>query len=576
MTRLSTVKNSESSPLLIAELPLGRGEGCLGLTLCPGKKDSARGWDRDLEGDLRTILEWGASTVVTLIESHEFTLLKVGRLGERVQKLGMRWIHLPIRDIDVPDRRFEEEWSAAGPEIHRRLGQGERILIHCRGGIGRTGLVAGLILVERGCVPSDAIKKVRAVRPGAIETWAQEQYVLKSKAHPLEKSMDSTEIIVPARFKRRIPTSSTRERYQGCLLGGAVGDALGAPVEFLSRAEIIRKFGPRGLTEMVPAYGKLGAVTDDTQMTLFTAEGTLRGYIRNVLRGICHPPTVIHHAYLRWLYTQGEPLPTDNAFILTGWLIKQKDLFARRAPGATCIGSLRRNSHIGAPAQNDSKGCGGVMRIAPVGMIFYALSGSNPDARAEKLQRTFDLGCDAAALTHGNPTGFLAAGVMAALVFELLDGAKLLSAIDRTIPLLKARQDHEETLSAVEHARALYSSSISPDEAIQQLGGGWVAEEALAIGVYCALKATNFEEGVVMAINHDGDSDSTGLIAGQLLGAMAGLRKIPARWLATLELRDVIEEMADDLATVGTWCLDGDDPESSAEEEYYWDRYPGS
>jgi ADP-ribosylglycohydrolase len=209
-------------------------------------------------------------------------------------------------------------------------------------------------------------------------------------------------------------------------------------------------------------------------------------------------------------------------------------------------------------------------------MMFHALSISNPGSRAANVERAFSMGCDAAALTHGHPTGFLAAGVMAALVFELLDGTELQNAIDRVISLLKARPSHEETLLALEGARRLHSSSASPSDAVRQLGGGWIAEEALAIGVYCALKATTFEDGVIMAVNHDGDSDSTGLIAGHLLGAMLGLSEIPARWLATLELRGVIEEVADDLATVGAWQLgSGDDSSTSAEEEYYTQRYPG-
>jgi len=576
MNRLPPLQNSISSPLRIAEILLGESEGRLGLTICPGKKDLPRGWDRDLEKDLRAIRDWGASTVVTLIEAHEFELLKVSLLGERVQEFGMRWIHLPIRDVDIPDQRFAMEWRTAGPEIHDRIHAGENILIHCRGGIGRSGLVAGLILAERGCAPRDAIRQVRASRPGAIETAAQEQYVLKAKARPPGSVTGRAKQDRPNLFQRRVPTAPTRDRYRGCLLGGAVGDALGAPVEFLSRSEILRKFGPRGLTEMAPAYGKLGAITDDTQMTLFTAEGILRAYVRGTLRGICDPPSVIHYAYLRWLHTQGEPLPKDNKFLLTGWLIEQRELFSRRAPGLTCIGSLRHTSEIGTPAQNDSKGCGGVMRVAPVGMMFHALSISNPGSRAANVERAFNMGCDAAALTHGHPTGFLAAGVMAALVFELLDGTELQSAIDRVISLLKARPSHEETLLALDGARRLHSSSASPSDAIRQLGGGWIAEEALAIGVYCALKATTFEDGVIMAVNHDGDSDSTGLIAGHLLGAMLGLSEIPARWLATLELRGVIEEVADDLATVGAWQLgSGDDSSTSAEEQYYTERYPG-
>jgi len=378
-------------------------------------------------------------------------------------------------------------------------------------------------------------------------------------------------------FQRRIPPAAVSERYQGCLLGGAVGDALGAPVEFMSLAEIQRRFGPHGITDLVPAYGKLGAITDDTQMTLFTAEGVLRAYVRLSLRGLCNPPGVIHYAYLRWLYTQGEHQIRDKESVLSGWLIEQKDLFSRRAPGCTCISALRCSTGIGEPARNDSKGCGGVMRVAPIGMLFHALTRNNPDVRSENRQRAFDLGCDAARLTHGHPTGYLAAGVMAALVFELLDGIDLVAAIDQVTPLLTRKDRHEETHIALQQALSLHVSDMEPDEAIRQLGQGWIAEEALAIGVYCALKAKDFETGVRMAVNHDGDSDSTGLIAGHLLGAMQGSSAIPARWLGPLELREVMEEITDDLATVGEWQLGcGDDPRASDEEDYYFQRYPGS
>jgi len=181
MNRLPIVHDSQSSPLIIAEVCFGENEGRLGLTLCPGKKDGPRGWNRDLVEDLRIIRHWGAGAVLTLIEDHEFQLLDVPSLGDDVLAMGMSWYHLPIRDVDVPDHRFEAQWQTVGPLIHRRIDGGERVLIHCRGGIGRTGLVAGLILAERGCPPRDAIHRVRAVRRGAIETRAQEDYVLKAR-----------------------------------------------------------------------------------------------------------------------------------------------------------------------------------------------------------------------------------------------------------------------------------------------------------------------------------------------------------------------------------------------------------
>ena len=381
-------------------------------------------------------------------------------------------------------------------------------------------------------------------------------------------------------YRRRVPEAPVRERSRGCLLGGAVGDALGAPVEFMRHSEIVAQFGAGGIADYVPAYGRLGAITDDTQMALFTAEGALRAYIRWSLRGICHPPSVIHYAYLRWLHTQGVPVPKSSPKrgedLLRGWLIQQKELFAQRAPGRTCIHALGRDAAVGDPASNDSKGCGGVMRVAPIGMLFHSLTQTDRAARDENYRRAFDLACDAAGLTHGHPTGQLTAGVMAALVFDLLDGTDLRSAIDRAQPLLQARDRHGETLAALMHAVALSQGDTSPADAIRQLGEGWVAEEALAIGLYCALKATDVETGVIMAVNHEGDSDSTGLIAGHLLGAIHGVSSIPQRWLDPLELRDVIEEVADDLATAGSWRLDEwQDPEAAAEEAYYLERYPG-
>lgn len=184
--RIMLIKNSRNSPLQIAEVLLGAGEGRLGLTLCPGKKDTSRSWDRDLKADVRAIRAWGASVVVTLIEDHEFQLLAIENLGQEVRAHGMEWRHLPIRDVDIPDQRFEDAWEQIGAELHDRLDAGDRILIHCRGGLGRTGLVAGLLLVERGCDPGTAVRRVRAVRPHAIETAAQQCYVLNAKVRTVK------------------------------------------------------------------------------------------------------------------------------------------------------------------------------------------------------------------------------------------------------------------------------------------------------------------------------------------------------------------------------------------------------
>jgi ADP-ribosylglycohydrolase len=226
---------------------------------------------------------------------------------------------------------------------------------------------------------------------------------------------------------------------------GAVGDALGAPVEFMKRTEILQRFGPNGITTFAPAYGGLGRITDDTQMTLFTAEGLLRGEVRGAFRGITSHVNVTAHAYLRWLQTQGE----DPAFQIipssgeTGWLIKQRELHSRRAPGNTCISALKAMLALGEPARNDSKGCDGVMRVAPVGLFMARLRD------AVSPEDAFRLGQELAALTHGHPTGSLTAGVLAVLILKLTAGAKLPDASVTAKALLEHEPQHEETLRSI-------------------------------------------------------------------------------------------------------------------------------
>jgi ADP-ribosylglycohydrolase len=322
---------------------------------------------------------------------------------------------------------------------------------------------------------------------------------------------------------------TVRDRYRGCLLGGAIGDALGAGIEFLSLAEIRDRYGPSGVTGYVPAYGRTGAITDDTQMSLFTAEGLLRD--RQQPPGNRDPAAAIWLGYRRWLATQ-----SAGPAAASGWLASQEFLRHRRAPGMTCLSALQAGhpGTIGQPV-NDSKGCGGVMRVAPAG-----LAGGDP----------FALGCQAAALTHGHPSGYLAAGAFALMVSALIRGSDLRGAADAAIGKLEQADDGAEVATALTAAVHLAElGPLSPD-AIGVLGEGWTAEEALAIATHCALSADSFRAGVLHAVNHGGDSDSTGSICGNLLGAALGASAIDADLLAELEGRDVIAQVADDLHDV--------------------------
>lgn len=184
--------------------------------------------------DLSAIIDWSADALVSLIEDHEFDLLKVSDFKDRVQQSPLQWFHLPIVDVSVPCEKFEQAWAHEGNRIRGILARGGKVVLHCRGGLGRTGLLAARLLVEFGLEPRDAIKQIRGARPGAIETKEQEQYIYECKSRNFRRTLD---------------------HYIGCLLGGAIGDALGAAVEFDSLAEIRNKYGPDGIQKYAEAFG---------------------------------------------------------------------------------------------------------------------------------------------------------------------------------------------------------------------------------------------------------------------------------------------------------------------------------
>ncbi|WP_289019500.1 ADP-ribosylglycohydrolase family protein [Desulfobacter postgatei] len=331
--------------------------------------------------------------------------------------------------------------------------------------------------------------------------------------------------------------------FKGCLLGGAVGDALGASIEFQSLSQIQSIFGQQGLTEYEPAYGRKGAITDDTQMSLFTAEGLILSRIRPEYNQGQQVVPAIYHALLRWLYTQdthrqNELIKTfGSCSIVDGILLSHRELFSQRAPGNSCLSSLR-SGNMGTMSNpiNDSKGCGGVMRSAPVGLVY------------KDSEKAFQVASECAAITHGHPTGYLAAGTLSALISRIISGDSLLDAIDKSILILKTEKNNKETLASIDNALNMVDKHAPGPDVIENIGAGWVAEEALAISIYCALIAKDdFKKGVLLSVNHSGDSDSTGSITGNILGALYGVDILPENWVANLELKDLIEEIAGDL-----------------------------
>ncbi|WP_431947635.1 ADP-ribosylglycohydrolase family protein [Actinacidiphila sp. bgisy167] len=353
-----------------------------------------------------------------------------------------------------------------------------------------------------------------------------------------------------------------RSRVRGCLLGGAIGDALGAGVEFDSLTAIRQAHGQDGVTDYVSAYGRRGAVTDDTQMSLFTAEGLIRAQVRRDT-GAWHPPTDVHRAYLRWAATQSDWGP-DERREDTGWLAREEWLYARRAPAKACLTGLgdERMGTLDKPKNPQSKDCGTVTRSAPFGLLV----GWEP-------QLVLQLAAECAAQTHGHPTSAVAAGAFAVIIHGLARGQTLDGAVQHALALIAARPGHEETSAALQAALGAVRQGLPSPERVESLGTGRTAEEALAIGVYCALVAEDVRHGLLLAVNHSGDSDSTGSICGNLLGARDGETALPPAWVAELEGRGTILQVADDFAmelTQGA-VLHGPGGASAA----WLRRYPG-
>ncbi|WP_410601537.1 ADP-ribosylglycohydrolase family protein [Amycolatopsis sp. lyj-90] len=345
---------------------------------------------------------------------------------------------------------------------------------------------------------------------------------------------------------------ATRSRLRGSLFAGALGDALGAKTEFDSIDRIREIAGPDGITGLIPAYGGLGRITDDTQMTLFTVEGLIRAH-----HGTVPVEQSLQLAYQRWLHTQGVSWerargPENTSTEPDGWLITNRELFSRRAPGLTCFSELEAYGKTGVRAGmdkpvNNSKGCGGVMRVAPIALW------------SDDLAEVFRLGAECAALTHGHPSGYLSSGAFAVIVHELLLGKPLLDAVAIARAELEKYPGHEEQSVALDEALALAEKGAPTPEKLETLGQGNIGETALSMSVYVALTTTDPNTALLASVNHSGDSDSTGSICGNLVGAMYGEEELDTDWVSKLELSGVIGALADDALAEFGGNAPGDD-----------------
>ena len=344
-----------------------------------------------------------------------------------------------------------------------------------------------------------------------------------------------------------------QNRIRGSLTGGAAGDALGYAVEFMGENELFGKYGKGGIRAYsLDSVSKKALISDDTQMTLFAAEAIIKWLSARANGGADDSlRSYALQSHLDWLDTQESTFERAGKQFLPHGLMAERRMFACRAPGITCLSALhkRRNQKQTADSFiadkiNNSKGCGGVMRVAPVGMLKYG-----------EIRQIDNEGAEFAAITHSHSLGYMPAALLTHIIHSILysDAGNTLQdivedALDAVAGLFRDDAHIGELVEIIRLAIELSDNDARDLDNIHRLGEGWVAEEALAIAIYCCLRYPyDFSQCIITAVNHKGDSDSTGAIAGNIIGAYLGYDEIEEKWKEDLELSDVILGVADHL-----------------------------
>lgn len=492
-------RTSQSHPLRIDEIELAATGGRIGVTLCPGKKDAGAcsgPWDRDLDADLDVIRDWDASVVVTLIENHEIESLGVQSLGEGVRARHMDWFHLPIVDGSIPDRRFEARWAEVGEGLRARLRDGARILIHCKGGLGRAGTIAARLLVELGDDPERAMRRVREVREGAIEKRAGQEEFIRALA-PVDEFRPATDL------------SSVRDRAIGALVGLAIGDAVGTTLEFLDRDDL----APRLIDMVGGGYFSLeqGQWTDDTSMALALGD--------SLLEFDEFDPKDLMDRFIGW-WRKGDYSSNGRCFDIGNTTREALDRF------------LRTGDPIAGSTAPHKAGNGSLMRLAPVAIRYWA----------EEKMRRYVAACQSAT-THGAPEAIDACVVFADILSEAIAG----------------RPRSEVMRSRGEPYRGRIGDIVEgswrgkPRSCVR--ASGYVAH-SLEAALWCVGRTDNFRDAILLAANLREDADTTAAITGQLAGAIYGLSGIDPEWIGKLHDEQAIATVAKDLFEHSTTMTD--------------------
>ena len=462
------------------------------------------------------------------------------------------------------------------------------VYVHCWGGVGRTGTIIACYLSQnwKEVDMNHTLEVLRRNFSEMPKSAYRKTPETKDQIDFINQFINANKSYKKEKIKR------VADSIRGSLMAGAAGDALGYEVEFMSRHAILSRFGEQGITKFALDNKGKALISDDTQMTLFTANGMLMGLTRGYMRGIGgRPEKYVDGAYLDWFYTQTgrkkEILINDFHYT---WLRDLPEMAQRRAPGNTCLQaceSMFRGEHV----HNNSKGCGGIMRVAPMALL--DASYASRDENTYSLVELAEAGGEIAECTHKHPLAFLPASLLTILLYKVIPMSveqvqeDIDHIVNETLDMLdfiyidKFESEKQYLRELSEKAIRLAHSDLSDADAIRELGEGWVAEETWAIALYCAIRHINsVEDAIISSVNHNGDSDSTGSVCGNIMGAIYGYEHIKERNIFcpegklledTLELSEIILALANDLST---GCIISEyDPIDTPEKQQWYERY---
>lgn len=359
-----------------------------------------------------------------------------------------------------------------------------------------------------------------------VSTLKNTNFTKQKNSLSEKKDFQLSSVYYPVFTSSKMKTIPTKlERFEGCLLGGAIGDAFGAPIEFMKMNKIKRLFGPQGFTDF--NKNRLFSFTDDTQLTIFTADGLIKSALKNKSDKVDYD--IIFNSYLDWYKLCALGKKTNS-----GWISKIENLRGTNGSGKTCMDVFSKNlqGSIKNPL-NQSRTCGGVMRVAPVGLVYN----NSP-------QKAFDIAANCAALSHGHPDAYLSAGFHAAIIANLVNDITIDKAINNSLAILKTKENSEPLLTKIEKAIDL----AKKESDISELGLGWNGDEAIAMAIFSVIKnPSNYKQTIITAANHSGDSDTVAAIAGGISGTYLGINSIPKDLIEKINLKKSLLTIANDL-----------------------------